>query len=92
MVVGERVRDDDCNSCDIHLNLARVSDILPFLSPDDALDFVIQLCEELSVQDKHNICKFQQSRVLGRIEALPILIYYDTDRINVLLILFRCAI
>ena len=57
MVVADVVQDDGCNSCSIHYNLSKVSNILPLVSVDDALEFMVQLCSELSDQEKHNVCK-----------------------------------
>ena len=57
MVINNIIRDEACNSCDVHHNLAKVSNLLPLLSVDDSLNFLIQLCNELSNHEKHNICK-----------------------------------
>lgn len=56
MVTSEIVRDDACNSCDVHYNLSKVAKILPHISTEYVLDFCLQLCEKLSTQEKHNIC------------------------------------
>ena len=57
MVVADVILDESCNSCGVHHNLSRVSTILPVVSVDDALEFLVQLCSELTDQEKHNVCK-----------------------------------
>ena len=79
MVVNNIIRDQSCNSCDVHHNLAKVSNLLPLLSVDDSLDFLIQLCDELRDQEKHNICEFDNKNIIDNFIIKSVVIRWSTE-------------